>query len=123
METHRKGLKRKRTGDLKAKSEQSCSEPRTILSRIPLALICGVDDIDKVEMDAEKENICDRFSFDTTLDELEGECPVNMAKNNEWAYNNFESWRTARNKQFPKMQCPDDVFSSKEVACEWCWLQ
>ena len=59
----------------------------------------------------------------TTLDELEklmeGACPVNTAKNNEWAYNNFESWRIARNKRFPKMQCPDDVFSSKEVASEW----
>ena len=51
---------------------------------------------------------------------MEGACPVNTAENNEWVYNNFESWRTARNKKrFPKMQCPDDVFSSKEVACEW----
>ena len=29
---------------------------------------------------------------------MEGACPVNTAKNNEWAYNNFESWCTARNK-------------------------
>ena len=54
------------------------------------------------EMEAEKENISDRFSFDITLDELEklmeGACPVNTAKNNEWTYNNFESWRIARNK-------------------------
>ena len=50
---------------------------------------------------------------------MEGACPVNTAMNNEWVYNNFESWRTARNKLFPKMQCPYDVFSSGEVACEW----
>ena len=74
-------------------------------------------------MEAEKENIGDRFSFDTTSDELEklmeGECPVNTAKNNEWAYKNFESWRIAKNQRFPKMRCPDDVFSSNKVACEW----
>jgi len=64
-----------------------------------------------------------RFPFDTTVDDLEklmeGECPANTAKNNEWAYKNFTSWRAARNQRFPDMQCPDDVFSSKEVACEW----
>ena len=49
---------------------------------------------------------------------MEGECPVNTAKNNEWVYKNFESWCTARNQQFPKMRCPDDVFSLKEGACE-----
>ena len=56
-----------------------------------------------MEMDAEKENMCDRFSFNITVDELEKlmevECPANTAKNNEQAYNTFESWRTARNKQ------------------------
>ena len=73
-------------------------------------------DIDEVEMEAEKENIGDRISFDAASDELmEGECPVNTAKNNEWAYENFESWCTARNQRFPKMCCSDNVFSSKEV--------
>ena len=130
METcYRKGLKRKQTRDLKGKTEQSCSERWSKHNSVIIEdiSVCGVDDIDKVEMEremeAEKENISDQFSFDTTLDELEklmeGACPVNTAKNNEWVYNNFESWRTARNKRFPKMQCPDDVFSSKEVACEW----
>ena len=50
---------------------------------------------------------------------MEGECPSNMLKNNKWAYKNFESWCVARNQRFPEMQCPDNVFSSKEVACEW----
>ena len=130
METcYRKGLKRKQTRDLKGKTEQSCSERWSKHNSVIIEdiSVCGVDDIDKVEMEremeAEKENISDQFSFDTTLDELEklmeGACPVSTAKNNEWVYNNFESWRTARNKRFSKTQCPDDVFSSKEVACEW----
>ena len=80
-------------------------------------------DIDEIGVEAEKENNGDRFSFDTTVDELEklmeGECPSNTAKNNEWAYRNFETWRTARNRRFPEAKCPDDVFSSKELACEW----
>ena len=50
---------------------------------------------------------------------MEGECPANTAKNTDWTYNNFESWCTARNQQFPEALCPDDVFSSKEVTCEW----
>ena len=45
--------------------------------------------------------------------------PAKMAKNTDWANKNFESWRTTRNQQFPKAQYPDDVFSSKVVACEW----
>ena len=98
-------LKRKRTEDLKGKAtDRSADIIEDVFS----------SDIDKMEMDAEKENICDRFSFDTTVDELEklmeGECPANTAKNNEWAYNNFESWRTVRNKQYPKMRCPEDLY-------------
>ena len=50
---------------------------------------------------------------------MEGECPANTAKNTDWAYKNFESWRTARNQRFPEARCPDDTFSSKEIACEW----
>ena len=50
---------------------------------------------------------------------MEGECLANMAKNTDWAYNNFESWHTTRNQRFPEARCPDNVFSSKEVACEW----
>ena len=111
METRKKGLKWKRTEDLKGKATDGSTD---IIEDV------FASDIDKIEMDAEKENICDRFSFDTTVDELEklmeGECPANTAKNTEWAYN---TWRTARNKRYPKMRCPEDVFSSKEVACEW----
>ena len=81
------------------------------------------DDMYKVKIKAEKENFDDCFSFDATVDELEnlmeGECLANMAKNTDWAYNNFESWHTTRNQRFPEARCPDNVFSSKEVACEW----
>ena len=63
-------------------------------------------------MEAEKENISDRFSFDITLElETNGRC---MSGQHKWAYNNFESCRTARNKQFPKMQCPDDVLAQSK---------
>ena len=113
---HVKSLKRKRTEDLKGKTTDLSAD---IIEDVFASGLCSIDDIDedidKMEMDAEKENICDRFSFDTTVDELEklmeGECPANTAKNNEcqWAYNNFESWRTARNKRYPKMLCPEDV--------------
>ena len=47
-------------------------------------------DIDEIGVEAEKENNEDRFSFDTTVDELEklmeGECLSNTVKNNEWTY-------------------------------------
>ena len=118
METSKKGLKRKRTEDLKGKTTDRSAD---IIEDVFASGLCSIDDIE-METDAEKENICDRFSFDTTVELeklMEGECPANTAKNNEWAYNNFESWRTARNKRYPEMRCPDDVFSSKEVACEW----
>ena len=87
-------------------TEQSCSGPQTNIIEDIIGFY-NVVDIDKMEMDAEKESICDRFSFNTTTDKLEkimeGEYLVNMAKNNEWAYKYFKSWCTARNKQFPKM--------------------
>ena len=95
METCKKGLKRKQTEDLKGKATDRSTD---IIEDV------FASDIDKMEMDAEKENVCDRFSFDTTVDELEklmeGECPANCntAKNNEWAYNNFESWRSYSEK-------------------------
>ena len=78
------------------------------------------NDMYKPKIEAEKENFDNRFSFDTTVDELEklveGECPANMAKNTDWVYNNFESWHTARNQRFPEVpRCPDNVLSSKEV--------
>ena len=60
----------------------------------------------KPEIKAEKENFDDCFPFDTTVDELEklmeGECLANTAKNTDWAHNNFESWRTTRNRLFPE---------------------
>ena len=122
MKTHySKTLKWKQTGDLEGNTKQKCSEPTCdqSSSSIIRSLFDNIDvdqdmDIDEVEMEAEKENVGDRFSFDITSDELkklmEGECLVNTDKNNEWAYKNFESWRTARNQRFPKIHCPDDVF-------------
>ena len=50
---------------------------------------------------------------------MEGECPANTAKKTDWAYKNFESWCTTRNLRFLEAQCSADVFSSKEVACQW----
>ena len=65
------------------------------------------DNINKPEIEEGKENINDRFPFDTTIDELEklmeGKCSANTAKNTDWAYKNFESWRTARNQRFPEV--------------------
>ena len=53
------------------------------------------NDINKLEIEVVKENIDDRYPFDTTIDELEklmeGECPANTANNTDWAYKNFES--------------------------------
>ena len=53
------------------------------------------NDINKLEIEVGKENIDDRFPFDTTIDELEklmeGECLANTAKNTDWAHKNFES--------------------------------
>ena len=48
-----------------------------------------------------------------------GECLGNTAKNTDWVYKNFKSWCTTRNQRSPEQRCPDNVFSSKEVACEW----
>ena len=55
------------------------------------------DDINKLEIEAEKENNDNYFLFDTTIDELEklmkGECLANTAKNTDYryTYKNFES--------------------------------
>ena len=50
------------------------------------------------------------YRFDITCEELdafkEGECPVNMAKNTEWALKNFEEWRIARSRKYYTEQCP-----------------
>ena len=89
METCKKGLKWKPPEDLKGKTTDRSAD---IIEDVFASGLCSIDDIDedidKMEMDAEKENICDRFSFYTTVDELEkvmdGECPVSTAKNNEW---------------------------------------
>ena len=93
-------------------TQQECDNNQTIS-----------DNIKKPEIEAGKENIDDHFPFDTTIDELEklmeGECLANTAKNTDWVYKNFKSWRITRNKRFPKARCPDDVFSSKEVAWQW----
>ena len=52
------------------------------------------DNVNKPEIKEGKENINDRFPFDTTVDELEklmeGKCSANTAKNTDWAYKNFE---------------------------------
>ena len=104
-------MKRKQTGDLEGNTKQKYSELtcNQSSSSIVCSLFDDIDmdqdiDIDEVEMEAEKENIGDSFSFNTTSVELEklmeGECPVNTAKNNEWmyknnewTYKNFESWQ------------------------------
>ena len=48
------------------------------------------NDINKPEIKEGKQNIDDRFPFDTTVDELEklmkGECQANTAKNTDMAY-------------------------------------
>ena len=69
----------------------------------------------------------DRFSFDIQEDSLlqykEGEIPANTAKNTEWAYRNFESWRIAKNAKCVREveKCPDDILlvRDKTVMCDW----
>ena len=65
----------------------------------------------------------DRFSFDVTVDDLEGfmedSCPENTMKSTEWALRNFETWRLARNQRFPEEKCPENVFEDETVACKW----
>ena len=72
-------------------TQQECNNNQTIS-----------DDNNKLEIEAGKENIDNRFPFDTTIDELEklmeGKCLANMAKKIDWAYKNFESWCTAKNQ-------------------------
>ena len=64
-------------------TQQECTNNQTIS-----------DDINKPEIEEGKENIDDRFPFDTTVDELEklmeGECPAKTVKNTDKAYKNFE---------------------------------
>ena len=33
----------------------------------------------------------------------------NTQKNNDWAYNNFQSWVRSRNDHFPEARCPEDL--------------
>ena len=70
------------------------------------------------------KKVDNRFLFDVTTEELEnfmeGGCPKNTTKSNEWAIRNFEAWRDARNKRFPEDLCPlDNLFDDKKVACQW----
>ena len=59
-----------------------------------------------VKHESDKEpsanKIDDYFLFDVTSKEIasfmEGECPCNTTKNNEWPLCNFEAWHGARNK-------------------------
>ena len=77
------------------------------------------------ELDKEPaaKKVDDRFSFDVTTEEIEsfmeGECPQNTTKSNEWVVRNFEAWRDARNERFPEDLCPDKLFDDKKVACQW----
>ena len=68
------------------------------------------------------KKVDDRFMFNVTTEELEnfmeGECPKNTTKCNEWAVRNFEAWRDARNKQFPEDLCPDRLVDDKNVVCQ-----
>ena len=43
--------------------------------------------------------------------------PTNTKKNNDWAYNNFNSWREARNRAFPTDQCPLDLIETPPWDC------
>ena len=43
--------------------------------------------------------------------------PQNTKKNNNWAYNNFQSWRENRNREFPDEQCPLDLIESPPWDC------
>ena len=67
----------------------------------------------------------DRFTFDTTMEDLEsfkeGCCPANTAKNNNWALRTFELWRVARNIKYTSDQCPSNLFEtgSHEKLCDW----
>ena len=75
------------------------------------------------EYNEEVETSKERFSFGVTCEERnafkEGECPANTMKNTEWALNNFEEWRVARNWRY-SVQCPPEVLASKnfEEMCE-----
>ena len=81
------------------------------------------------EVDQENHEVAskadERFSFDTTANELdafkEGECPLNTTKNTEWALKNFEEWRVARNRNYTSEQCPPEVLKSQdfEEVCDW----
>ena len=54
---------------------------------------------------------------------MEGECPQNTTKNNEWALHNFEAWSDAGNKPFSEDLCPDadKLLDDKKVACHWLY--
>ena len=85
-----------------------------------------INDDSNLEPVAKKvsEKVEDRFLFDVTSEELEnfmeGECPKNTTKNNEWAMRNFKAWRDARNERYPEDLCPDvGLFHDKKIACKW----
>ena len=76
-------------------TQQECTNNQTI-----------PDDINKPEIEEGKENIDDRFPFDTTVDELEklmeGECPANTAKNTDMAYKTLNHGVLPEISNFPK---------------------
>ena len=69
----------------------------------------------------------DHFSLDIQKDSLlqykEAEISTNIAKNTEWAYQNFESWRIAKNAKYvgEAEKCLDDIFlvRDKTVMCNF----
>jgi len=72
------------------------------------------------------KKVDDRFSFDIEDSQIDlfkqGEIPANTAKNTEWSYRNFESWRVAKNKGLTETEkCPDSVLLLKamEALCNW----
>jgi len=76
-------------------------------------------------MDSRKSSkVEERYSFDATLEDItkfkEGENPVNTEKNTEWAVQNFEAWRSARNKKFEE-KCLSTILSSTDMKelCDW----
>ena len=106
-----KSSKRKRIEGCKALkiTQQECNNNQTIS-----------DNINKSEIEVGKENNDNRFPFNTTVNELE---KVNVRPTQlrtlTGRTKTLNHGRTARNQRFPEAGCPDDVFSSKEVVCQW----
>ena len=84
--------------------EMATIDPSKPLGRKRKTTESKIHDTSNLEPVAKKvdEKVEDRFLFDVTTEELEnfmeGECPKNTVKSNEWAIRNFEAWRNARNK-------------------------